>query len=488
MGSRIINNSGITLRQYTEFQLVLDKNRYSVYYLCKGVKTMQKFLFVFEEFFRSFRKNLFKNILLALMFSISFVMTVLMSSYYLDLGELDEDLPKYQKDGIWYGVGTSNEVIGDTESYNTVKGCRNLMNYYEALHDSEKHPLISIHTGQNVFAREDDIKRLFGDVSYKGFLGKDHPQAFMADFGESSCSVLEMKTIMLEDHAYELFDLKTEQGEGLSKENLTIENSSDSIPIVLGNEYKGLISVGDELDVNIYDYVYSCRVAGILEKGSMVPENGSEIHDMILLDSYILFPYMVRVSNDPDNPSELARYAFLDALAIDFNTSKVFTGSNSKIREVVSSFRNISEEFGMPQVEIYAASMGLRLMNKESENRVRIMLILTIILLCFTFYGLFVALYDRLQSNKRTYGIYLVNGCPISAIIMSYLLEIAVIMLPAVLICRYVFSEENIEFINRNVILSAVYGFAELAFLIGTIFIIFIMHGVDTEHLIRRKE
>ena len=54
---------------------------------------MGKIKFMAEEFFRSFRKNLFKNVLLMAMFSTSMVMTVLMGSYYLDLEERHPEMP-----------------------------------------------------------------------------------------------------------------------------------------------------------------------------------------------------------------------------------------------------------------------------------------------------------------------------------------------------------------------------------------------------------
>ena len=72
------------------------------------------------------------------------------------------------------------------------------------------------------------------------------------------------------------------------------------------------------------------------------------------------------------------------------------------------------------------------------------MLILTIALLCFTLYALFVTFYDKIQSNSRVYGIYLINGCSLTMILLPCLLEIAIILLPAVFFSRYVFTDNNI--------------------------------------------
>lgn len=457
---------------------------------------MGKIKFAAEEFFRSFRKNLFKNVLLMVMFSIGMAMTVLMGSYYLDLGELDPDTPSYRtEDGTWYVIGVGDENTLEMEdSIDTVQGCRNMMEYYERLHDSAEHPVISVHTQQDCFVREDDLQALFGNVSYDNFIDEDNPDAVMTCFASEDdgdmCSVLGMKCIMLDDTAFGIFGLRTEKGEGFTKSNLTIQNASDPIPIVLGNEYEGIVSVGQTIDISFLDFAYPCRVAGILEKGSMIPDGASNSigDDMMLLDSHIIFPYTIRVTEETGNRTDIARYAARDLMALEFSSSMVWVKDEKDFRDVVAMFRDIGNEFNFPPLELYDASMGLRLLRKESEARVRIMLILTLALIGFTFYGLFATFYDKIQSNKKTYGIYQMNGCSIGMILFPYLFEIAVILSPAFFVCRYLFSEENIGYVNGDMILKVTGCFIGLAFLTGAVFVICLLKGVDTEQLIRQKD
>ena len=116
------------------------------------------------------------------------------------------------------------------------------------------------------------------------------------------------------------------------------------------------------------------------------------------------------------------------------------------------------------------------------------MMILTTVLSCFTFYGLFVTFYDKIQSNRRVYGIYLMNGCPMGLLLLPCLLEIAVILLPAVFASRYVFTADSVGGGDVQVVLGAAYGLAGAAFLVGAGFLFYLMRGVDTERLIRQKE
>ena len=136
---------------------------------------MGKIKFMAEEFFRSFKRNLFKNLLLMAMFSTSLVMTILMGSYYLDLGEHNPHMPRFEGNGTWYRIGVVEDTTDMDDSTNTVQGCRNIMEYYERLHDSEEHPIFSVDTVNDCFMREDDAKELFGDRDHGSFVSENNP-------------------------------------------------------------------------------------------------------------------------------------------------------------------------------------------------------------------------------------------------------------------------------------------------------------------------
>ncbi len=453
---------------------------------------MGKIKFMAEEFFRSFRKNLFKNVLLMAMFSTSMVMTVLMGSYYLDLEERHPEMPSYKENGTWYFIGVLEDTMEMESGIDTIQGCQNIMEYYERLHDSEEHPISSVSTANDCYVKEDDLRDLFGKAGCDNFISEDNPGAMTTCFGSAAegdmCSVLAMKCAMLDNTAFEIFGLQTEEGEGFTKSNLTLQNASDPVPVLLGHEYKGILSVGDRIEIAFPDYAYSCRVAGILEKNSMIPRNGSGLEDMVILDYHIIFPYTIRLSEDTGHLEDIAKYAARDLQALTFNTSMVWAEDEKDFRDVVTLFRDIGNEYDFPPMELYAAPMGLRLLHKESAARVRIMLILAVTLIGFTFYGLFATFYDKIQSNKKTYGIYQMNGCPMRMILFPYLFEIAVVLSPAVFVCRYIFSEENIEYANGDMIFRVTWCFVGLAFLIGAVFVTCLLKGVDTEQLLRQKD
>ena len=52
---------------------------------------------------------------------------------------------------------------------------------------------------------------------------------------------------------------------------MILDKADAPVPVVLGNDYKGLVDIGSEFDVLYWGYVYRCKVIGILEKGAATP-------------------------------------------------------------------------------------------------------------------------------------------------------------------------------------------------------------------------
>ena len=447
---------------------------------------MRRIRFIAEEFFRSFYKSLVKNLLLMLMFSISLVMAVIMCSYYFDMGDRYAEFTQQVGDRIWCNLDVMTETDSEfQDSFVTVEGCRNMLDYYEALHTLDDCPVFSIHTQQSVYMKEEDVKRFFGDRSYATFPSEWQREPLMSYWKDGeACSIQNMKSAQVDLRAYRLFGLRTQSGDGFTEQNMELKTVTDDIPVLLGSDYAGIIEIGTRFEICLGMFVYPCRVAGILEKGATLPEGGEINADVCQLDSRILFPYGIRVSGTTKDLDEIKKYAYLNYIALQNGIAQIREG---KLREQVEVFRKTAEKFGVPAVHMLGASMGVDLLRKEAATSVRILLFLTVILCGFSLYGVFVTFYDKVQTNSRVYGIYLVNGCSMYMIVLPLLLEIAVIFVPAVLVCRFVFTQIRSAF-YEEVIMRAVFGITGLVFLVGAGFIVFLMRGVDTEHLIRQKE
>ena len=449
---------------------------------------MQRIRFMAEEFFRSFQKSLFKNILLMLMFSISLLMAIIMCSYYVGLGERYETTTQKVDGREWYPLDLMTESGQEVSNqFTTVGRCRDMVDYYETLKSLEEAPILSIHTSQSVGLKEEDVKKFFGEKDVLPFTSGGEVNVAEVPFWDGDTYLTRsMKGAQVDLGAYRYFGLVTQEGEGFTEENMTIERDGDPIPLLLGSDYKGIIEVGTIIGVNFETCAYHCKVVGILEKGSKLPVQGHmELGEFQYLDNRIIFPYGIKLLEDPERAQQMERYAWNAFMALQNGIAQTKV---EHIRELVETYGQIADQFGYPPVQIIGTSLGLDLLRRESAARVRVLLILTVVLLCFSFYGLSVTFYDKIQSNSKNYGIYLMNGCSLSMILVPCLLEIAVILFPAVVIGRYVFPAAAVYYFRAGPIMQAVYIMIGAAFLVGATFLAYLMRGVDTEHLIRQRD
>lgn len=450
---------------------------------------MGKIHFIFEEFFRSFQRSLIKNILLMIMFSICILMVVIMASYYLDLGEREEYLAtNYDKNGTWYNIRIpSSDMLEFERCFHTTAGSRDVMNYYEEICNIENHPVMSVNTSQNVLLIKDECNKIFGDKDYRIFQPIDAGTGVGADIGGVSAIYMVFKSAQFDVSAYDYFGLKTVAGEGLTRSNTVLKDESDEIPIVLGNNYNGIVSVGQNIHIAIdgSDYLFNCKVVGILESGTKIHDFGdSDQEDLIFLDSYIIFPYGIHADFDTDDNKKIAGYSYLNYRAL-WNSQMLFS-FNTEFREVLEVFGRIGRKYKLSPLMIEGESMGQNLLRKEDAGNVRIMLIITICLVCFTFYSLFMTIYNKIKDNQKTYGIYLLNGSGIYMILVPFILEIAIILTPSLLVSKSLLKEEVLGiYSNFDAVINAAYLLILLAFLTGVLVLVFLIKGVNTEQLIK---
>lgn len=450
---------------------------------------MSKLEFIIFEFFRSFKACIFKNILLMFMITIGVIMTVITSSYYFDLGKNMEVYSSQDIDnGQWYRAGLSNATEYSI-SYSSISGCKNIMEYYNYVTNMEGYPMCFAFTQQNVLALWDNVKTSFTDNDIGQFLSDDHKTGpFTGSYNSDVVTFVDLKSINLDYNAFRLFGLKTVEGEGITRHNTLLDGTDDEVPIVVGNNYQGVFTIGDKLELMVNDYIFSCKIIGILEKGAVCPEGGNTRVNDINLDTYIIFPYNIAFKKFEGDLSTLEKYVFWNTLSLR-NGANILINDRSDLRKLTDLYLSRANELELAPVVIEGTSLGLTLLGNETKETIRIMLFLTIVIVCFTIYSLLVAICDKAKNNSREYGIYIMNGCSLYMIMGSYIMEILVIMFPSLLISRYVFGNSylNPGLFDALPIAGVMYGFIAIITFIAIAFVFYILHNIDAEYLIKQE-
>ncbi|MBE5936802.1 MAG: hypothetical protein E7265_02095 [Lachnospiraceae bacterium] len=453
---------------------------------------MGKIHFIFDEFFRSFQKGIINNILLMIMFSICITMTVLMSSYYLDLGERTSDsVSNYDEDGTWYNIRFEGQDWIEVEkSFETAKDSQKVMDYYKEVYSIPSHPVMSINTIQQILLIEEECDKYIPEDKVRMFEPQDFPGgSFGAKIDGVDEEYRQFKAIHCDTDAYEYFGFKTVKGEGITRDNTTLNSPSDELPVVLGSSYSEFMDVGTKLRIAIdgTDYLFNCKVVGILEQGSKVYNFGSSGQGLMSLDSHIIFPCGINLNFETTDNNVLARYAYVNYHSLE--TCQMMFHYNTEFREIAELFSQIGDKYNLPPMSSTGSSMGQRLFRKEAVGNIRIMLIISICLVCFTLFSLFLIIHNKIKNNQEIYGIYLMNGCSTSMITIPFMMEIAAIIIPSLILGKCIFGQEmSSVYFNADVIINAVYMVVLAAYLLGVAFLVCIMRGVDTEKLIKNGE
>ncbi len=424
------------------------------------------------------------------MIIIGSVMTIILCSYYFDMNEKNGLNAENIEDGTWYSTGFKDDDSQKLSmNLSSVNGCKDIIGYFEKIAFYENHPMFFADTHQSMYAFEDDLVPLFKNNDYRMFLTDEHSSSFSGIINGETKNLIDLKCVQVDYNAYRMFGFNTVKGEGITESNVQLNSLQDDVPIVLGNAYSEIINIGDRFNLSLAERVYSCKVVGILEENTYCPEGGQTNVGQINIDTYIIFPYGIRFQNINGNLNDIEKYAFLHVFAMGNSPNVLVQDDKNEFAELVQGYKDIADEFSLPAMMIQGTSLGLNLLRNESKESVQIMLFATVALICFIIYSLFSAVYDKVQSNKKTYGIYLVNGCSVKLIVISYVLEIAIIVIPSILVGNYIFDPYKLEYMVGNIapIKAMVYGIAMLIVIIVSAFSIYVIGKTDVEILIREE-
>ena len=135
--------------------------------------------------------------------------------------------------------------------------------------------------------------------------------------------------------------------------------------------------------------------------------------------------------------------------------------------------------------QINSETSGMKMFAGETEENIKILIVLVGILLFFCLFVLIANMLMKIDGNLRVYLIQMMNGASIWHIIWQYILEILMVCIPACIICmllmRYQLSY-NINFLIAILIVSV------LSILISAIIVAMKLANLKTDELLRRKE
>ncbi|WP_312092405.1 hypothetical protein [Aminipila sp.] len=289
--------------------------------------------------------------------------------------------------------------------------------------------------------------------------------------GEKGTPLIWAKSMQITDDVLEKFGVKVESGRRFTEKDFEF-NPSDTVKVILGNEYKSYYQVGDLFDAEYLFTPIKCQVVGILPEKSLVAKYGN----FIPLDRYILLPSFNKMSYY-QNP-ELAKIVLSQQASGEITT----TDQAIDVNQLVS---HLSQKYDTLNFIVVREDLNkIQNLFNVSEETLKQLVILLISIIIFTIIGISVGFFGRIKRNYKTYGIHLLSGACMGDIAMYTINAIAVVIMSA-----YAFSAIISAMVfGIGTYLIIIFGLAVIILLLSSLYPIFKILNMETCLLIRREE
>lgn len=155
--------------------------------------------------------------------------------------------------------------------------------------------------------------------------------------------------------------------------------------------------------------------------------------------------------------------------------------------KMVQDSNALASQYGVPSFYFSNMSFGMAILHTESATVIFILKILSAAMIFFTLFCLFANFINKINRNLRTYAIHIMNGGSVPYIAIPMIIEMIVLLLPALLFNYGAFRERMDEFGTYTPILF-VCAMAATVVLLMSCFLVVRLKKVDIESLMRRRE
>lgn len=257
----------------------------------------------------------------------------------------------------------------------------------------------------------DYLEGIIQPVSIEEFKGDTIFYDEYAIENRKSTSEKRVKQVLLNDKIIEHTSLvdRIETGR-IFNETDYIKTEKNSIPVILGANYKEYYSIGEKLKARqMLGIKVEYEIIGFLKVDSSIVVR----NHYISLDSYIITP-AYKVENNPKNMEELMYQGFFYLQKVN-GTVKLKNGYS--LVEFIQHLEKIRMKYNLFQIEILNVSMlATNLVKLMVYENIKMFILLSLGMLFFTIITMIFAFIMMLNADIYRYRVYLVCGYSMSII------------------------------------------------------------------------
>lgn len=421
---------------------------------------------VIKEVIWNFKQSFISNIILIFQLSICFWLICMICNSFFDMG-FKEYYKEYIKDDkIYYQLSFFSPPLINSDS----RSLENAKEFINELRNQDDFIYTKYNAEQNVIINRDEMEK-------RGVEDKDINQFIYSESYDFSS--INLASYQMDRLGFEYFNFKMYDGRSFSEDDYILESESDKLPIILGYNYKDIFNIGEKIK-----YIYAGKemegeVIGILEKNSAIFNDN--IYSMPLDNRIILpladFKYIAKDGEEQFNQS----IVYSDMLA-----ANIIASINSSNIDITRNIYDICNRYDFMKYDpsITASTNGLDMFKGESEQAVKIMFIMLVVMTTFCIFTFIMNMHNKIEKNMRRYLIQILQGASIKHIMVTYLLEVFIVILLSLGISGYLLRKEITISYTFLLLLSSV---AFIVAIITSATIAYRIKNLDSDKLLRRE-
>lgn len=421
---------------------------------------------IIKEVIWNFKQSFISNIILIFQLSICFWLICMICNSFFDMG-FKEYYKEYIKDGkIYYQLSFSSPPLINSDA----RSLENAKEFINELRNQDDFIYTKYNAEQNVIINRDEMEK-------RGVEDKDINQFIYSESYDFSS--INLASYQMDRLGFEYFNFKMYDGRSFSDDDYILESELDKLPIILGYNYKDIFNIGEKIK-----YIYAGKdmegeVIGILEKNSAIFNDNK--YSMPLDNRIILpladFKYIAKDGEEEFNQS---------IVYSDMLSANIIASINSSNIDITRKIYDLCNRYDFMKYDpsITASTNGLDMFKGESEQAVKIMFIMLVVMTTFCIFTFIMNMHNKIEKNMRRYLIQILQGASIKHIMVTYLLETFIVILLSLGISGYLLRKEITISYTFLLLLSA------LAFIVAIITsatIAYRIKNLDSDKLLRRE-
>ncbi|WP_459763281.1 hypothetical protein [Alkaliphilus crotonatoxidans] len=416
-----------------------------------------------NEIKRNVKKNIIITLILILQCTVCFTLIALVIANTLTASSSVNHLKEYIGNKSYYSLHDDADDDGSYQKYiNSELEYFKLYKFVDELRNNKDFSFIST------------------IIQPVELFGKDIPEKFRYGYEEGIIEepfildnefLIGVKSVQVSKNVFSEFDISVDEGRSFLEQDFVLGNDGRG-KVILGNQYKDYYGIGDSFECIYLFEKMSFEVIGFLPPDTYIPRNGR----LLYVDRYIIIPAFSEI--DIDRYQDLAQIALLQQANGQIVTSKTNLDVPRLVNDLSDKYNTLRfRVFEIGKTEVFNTIT-------LSDEIVKKILLIAIILIIFTVVGLSTSILGRVRENYYRYGVHLISGATLPDIIYQ-MVGIILFIIGCALFTSLIIS---IILTGFGLQLIMVIFVAMIVFILASIIPTIIINRLDINHLIRRKE